>query len=407
MSHPGRQHAHQLALALQEDGCLSRFYTSIWYKPENFPYTILPYLLKQIADPIKAALKKRYLEGLDHDLIRQIPFYELCGRLWSCGGALSPEILHWVYSKFDKAVSRRLPSEEFDVFWGFENACAQSFQKAKTMGKMIILDLPIAHYEFQAKIWEQLKFNPYGKNSKLEEVVNKQKKQEIELADYIVVGSDMVKKSLLNAGVEDKKIVKIPYGFNVNTMQPKTKYNFTGETLKLLFVGSLTVRKGIEFLLEAVCRLQKKYKIELMMIGPLSKDAGKILKKYQNHFLHKDFMNQSELVRYYQDADVFLLPSLLEGQAQVILEAMACGTPVIATSHCGAGDLLRNGETGYEIPVMNSKEIFQKVEFLYKNRQILKQMGENARKAVEQFTWGNYRKNVAMFLKNLKAQNLS
>ncbi len=86
------------------------------------------------------------------------------------------------------------------------------------------------------------------------------------------------------------------------------------------------------------------------------------------------------------------MPSIQEGMAMVQLQAMACGLPLITTTNTGGDDLItRNGEEGFVIPIRDVEAIKEKILYLYENQDIAKEMGEKAKKKVENgFTWDDY-----------------
>ena len=105
------------------------------------------------------------------------------------------------------------------------------------------------------------------------------------------------------------------------------------------------------------------------------------------------------MVSYYQNADVFVFPSLNDAFALVILQAMACGTPVIISENVGAADVVRNGADGFIVPTRNVGALKGKILFFYNNREKVEEMGRNARAQAEKYSWERYReciRNVAL-----------
>jgi glycosyltransferase involved in cell wall biosynthesis len=99
------------------------------------------------------------------------------------------------------------------------------------------------------------------------------------------------------------------------------------------------------------------------------------------------FVNQSGLPEVYATADVLVLPSAHEPFGLVVNEAFACGTPAIVSEACGAaGDLVRENETGFVIPVGDVKALSDRLQRLDRDRQLLKQLAVRARARVDQ--WG-------------------
>jgi glycosyltransferase involved in cell wall biosynthesis len=99
----------------------------------------------------------------------------------------------------------------------------------------------------------------------------------------------------------------------------------------------------------------------------------------------------------YRQSSVFVFPTLIEGMGLVVLEAMACGLPVIVTGH-GPGDLVRDGIDGFVIPIRNEDAIAQKLELLYDDAELCRQMGQNARARALQYHWDVYAQKVTRCL---------
>ena len=95
-------------------------------------------------------------------------------------------------------------------------------------------------------------------------------------------------------------------------------------------------------------------------------------------------------------ADVFVLPSLEEGMANVILEATACGLPIILTENSGGAELIENLNNGYIVPIKNSEAILEKLNLL-KNRDILNKLSSNSEKFVNYYNWDRYSDELKKF----------
>ena len=393
VSHPGRQYSHQTAYAFQEEGMLTRYFTSLWYKPLQFPYPLVNSLPAAIRTALLKEVKKRHSEAIQPELVTQIPIYDLMARTIRLFSQTKyNKLIYWINDQFDKKVSRLIEDIEFDAFVGYESSCLRSFRKAKSKGRLVILDLAIVHYLKQQEILSQCDYEPYEGDPRLMDEVNKRKREELELADSILVGSQFVKDSLLEAGIPEWKIFKIPYGFDECIFKSKTSYSDTGR-FTVLYVGSITKRKGVHCLLEAFRELNLK-SAELILIGGATGEKEILNSHNSPQVKHIPFLPHEDLVTYYQSADIFVFPSLLEGFAQTVLEAMACGTPVIVTPHTGSSDIVKDGLNGFIVPIMNVEELKEKMRFFYENRKKVEEMGRNARTTAEKYTWTRYRDEI-------------
>jgi len=112
--------------------------------------------------------------------------------------------------------------------------------------------------------------------------------------------------------------------------------------------------------------------------------------KGNNRIRHIPDVPKVELLRYYSNASVFVLPSVADAQPLVVLEAMACGLPVIVTENCGSTDFVRDGIDGFVIPIRDVEALKDRLLFLYKDEAKRRQMGDQARTRVQEFTWEQY-----------------
>lgn len=200
-------------------------------------------------------------------------------------------------------------------------------------------------------------------------------------------------------GVEETKIRIVPNGVDTHRFKPSEKENTIRQELGLgnspcvLFVGSLIPRKGLNFLVEAARKIVKENSDTTFLIvgdGPLKNELIRTLKKWNlsGNFRFFGKVTEKELPGLYNSADVFVLPSIQEGQGIVLLEAQASGKPVVAFDIGGVNEFVRNGETGYLVKRGDCKELADALLKLLDNKGLAQQLGEKGRSFVEQnFTW--------------------
>lgn len=396
IAHPTKQHSHQTAYALQEEGILKRYYTVFWYNKSFFKKTE-----KFLPGSLVKSLKKRNSELIDVSLVKMnYRLFTLEFLLRTLSGNNS-NYVYRINTIFDGYISGELNFTDFDIFIGYESAALKSFRVCKEKKKICILDLAAEHYKKQKEIY--LKINYFPRDTNVIDLTENIKEQELELADYIFTPSEYSKESLIQGGVPERKIIKIPYGVNLSLFEQKKTYRKEGK-FKILYVGAIIVRKGIRYLLES-CRRAGIANSELILIGSMG-DGKEILKEYAGLYKYIPFVSQEELKNYYQDADIFVFPSLLDSFAMVVLEAMACGTPVIVSENTGAKDAVKDGVNGFIVPIMNVEKLTDKILYFYKNRDKLEEMGKNARAQAERYPWEKYRSRIRETIKKIWAERM-
>jgi glycosyltransferase involved in cell wall biosynthesis len=195
----------------------------------------------------------------------------------------------------------------------------------------------------------------------------------------------------------------VPYGVDLGTFTPPTgagRARRDGSRFEAIFSGQMTQRKGLSYLLEGWRRFARS-DARLTIVGqPVGEPRA--LAPYADLFRHVPHQTRPQLARLYQASDVFVFPTLLEGMGLVVLEAMACGLPVIVTAN-GPGDVVRDGIDGYVIPTRDPEAIAERLERLYRDPALREEMGRNAARRAAEFGWSAYTDKVSACLAALGA----
>ena len=188
---------------------------------------------------------------------------------------------------------------------------------------------------------------------------------EYDEADLITVLSNFARSTFLDRGVPKSKLAVVRPAADLSRFQPSPKHD---RVFRVLFVGTLGIRKGLGYLLEALSDLRLS-DFELLLIGSLSAEAKSLLARFRDKvpFRVVGFVPRTQLYRYYSQGSVLVLPSLVEGLAGVMAQAMACGLPVIATPHTGAANVYKHGVEGHIVPPRDVAAIREKVLLLYED----------------------------------------
>jgi glycosyltransferase involved in cell wall biosynthesis len=302
--------------------------------------------------------------------------------------------IDWVYASLDRHVAAH-HLQNLDAVYAYEDGAAATFHEAKRQGILCLYDLPIPFYRtvFQIQNEESQRFPELAPGlMAIREPANKleRKEQEIQLADKIFVASSVTKNSLLKVGVKSNKISIIPYGAPIDYFQPQAKND---TSFRALFVGRLGAHKGVHYLLQAWQQLRLP-NAELLLVGVNDFPQG-WLNQYADVFRYVPSVPHASLNQYYSAANVLVFPSLLEGFGMVLLEAMACGIPVITTSNVGGIDIITDGIEGFIVPIRDVEALQEKLEWCYCHPLELEQMGRAARWKAEQLTWNLYRQKIS------------
>lgn len=211
-------------------------------------------------------------------------------------------------------------------------------------------------------------------------------------ADALIANSEGLKK--LAVDFYDKKTIDVIYnGVDTNKFYPIIKsengYSTDNKIIKILFVSRLIERKGLHFIIPKLKEIEKKSqkKIQLVIVGdgPYREKLEKIANENRctSMICFEGQKDKAELLSYYQQADIFILPSKKEGMPNVVLEAMACGLPIVMTPCEGSKELVTNNG------IISSIDTFaDKLTELCSNAKMRREMGQNSLINIEKiFQW--------------------
>lgn len=396
VAHSGKQHAYRHALAVEHAGCLDRFITSSYYKPQALPDRFVARWGR--AD---AALRRRRLDELDDDLVVRRWRYEvpeLLARRAFGIGTLAENLVYWRDAAFDHWVSRRHAAAG-DVFWGFQGSCLQSLVAARRAGRLAIAEFATAHVTAAIRLLKnEAERHPEWattiSNFRFPDRYRERLEREPHEADYCIAASGFTVRSLTEAGVPDDRIRLLPLGADLSQFRPVERS--TKGPFRILFVGGVGQRKGVKYLLEAYRRIRSDA-TELVFVGPLPADE-RPLAPYLGIVTLRGRLDQQDVRREMARADVLVLPSVFEGFGLVIPEAMATGLPVIASTHSAGPEIIRDGRDGYVLEPDDVEGLADRLSRLAHDRRRTAEMGREAIERAAQFSWKVHRRRVAMLL---------
>lgn len=212
------------------------------------------------------------------------------------------------------------------------------------------------------------------------------------LTDIFVVPSRFVERGLEEFGVDKGRCYTVPYAvgdswFRLNNHPTKGR---------ILFVGTAELRKGIHILGMAAQKLNYR-NYEFRVAGGVS-DVVRHHKLTQRlNFLGR--VPRSDIQKEYVQADIFVLPSLAEGSAEVTYEALAAGLPVITTE--AAGSVVRDGIEGFIVPERDAGAVAARIEELVENRELRDRMAVAARERAKDYTWDKYTERLLKVLQTV------
>jgi glycosyltransferase involved in cell wall biosynthesis len=262
----------------------------------------------------------------------------------------------------------------------FEGQALESFRAAKQIGAITLLDVNNA-FEFAAA---ELEAEGLGlpSSSRLARV-----RAERELADYLLAPSEYVARCLNDHGVERERILLLPLGTAIADEDPQMDAA-SDEKFRAFFCGHLGARKGLRYLLDG-WREADISGGELILVGGADSYGRKLLRNLPPNVRAPGYVPWPSLQAWFSFTDVFVFPSLAEGSALVIYQAMASGLPVITTPN--AGSVVRDGVDGFVVPPRDVEAVAERLRLLAADSDLRTRMGANAAQRIRDgFTWTHY-----------------
>jgi glycosyltransferase involved in cell wall biosynthesis len=213
--------------------------------------------------------------------------------------------------------------------------------------------------------------------------------------DFAICPSEPVRDDLAeNFGIPLERSAVVPYGMNPKLLERELK----PQRGRVLFVGTAELRKGIHYLAMAAEKLTaRNIRCEFRVAGNVSPEIARRSECRHLNFLGR--VPRERIAEEYQSADVFVLPSLAEGSAEVTYEALAAGVPVVTTR--AAGSVVRDGIEGRIVPERDTDALANAIQELLENCALRDRMALAARERARDFTWEKYGERLVNTLKSI------
>jgi glycosyltransferase involved in cell wall biosynthesis/SAM-dependent methyltransferase len=376
----GRFHAFALVEHLYRRGQLDRFLTTL----------IDSKIVKNRELPRELAKDKNFLAKL-----RTLPLPEYAGYATRYLPISDSQPLSYFIKDnlYDQRAAREI--ERTDIFVGWANQSLFQLREAKTRGARTIIERGSTHIETQYELIEQERraFGVGGHHrSKFDDLLVQKQLKEYHETHYIMVPSEFARDSFLKRGFAEARILKVPYGVNAE------RFSFVSRQPKsiptILFAGAIGFQKGIPYLLQATAILRKQGKqFKLKLVGRMEADFEDWLSRSDLRTVideHTESVRQEALADHYREADIFCVPSVQEGLALVVPEAMATGLPVVATANTGAAEFITSGINGYVVDARSAETLADALAPLIDDFELRSKIGEAASERAQQHTWQHY-----------------
>ena len=388
----GSRDHYQLACALAEAGLLEKLVTDLYWEPRQVPFGAG--IGKQYPK-----LLARHTRGLSHDQVITPPGAMVDSLLMK-----TPFASRATQIRLDRAIGRRARLESLKsqaALFSYSYYAAEAFADGKQRPSFRFLFQLHPHPATVRKILQEEMFRApkFAASLKWEHELGASQKhfdslcEESRLANGWVVASSYTASTLAENGVPRDQIHVVPYGVDFEEYPCRTGTPSATAPFRLIWVGSMTQRKGLSYFLEAVKSLPQE-NLQVLICGHHAVDRRVIHEYGIKSVRVLEDLPTAALTAELRASDLFVLPSLAEGFGHAILEAMASGLPVLATASTCAPDILTHGEHGFIVPIRDSGALVQAITWGRQHRSELYQMGLAAAAQARQFTWQRFRKGI-------------
>ncbi|MCX7906588.1 MAG: glycosyltransferase family 4 protein [Bacteroidetes bacterium] len=308
--------------------------------------------------------------GFPPERVQSFVLHGLLGRIaWKLRNAHMgyPEAaLHRMFSRWAAHV---LQKNTYDTVHAWSGVAQEIYERCDINVTLRFLMRGSAHIRTQSQILQEEEERTGAKLDKPSRWMIDREETEYRLADYIVVLSSFAFRSFVEQGVPSDKLKILPLGARLDTFRPppeviqaRIQRIISGAPLRVLYVGAISYRKGFWDLARIILSLQGG-PFEFRLAGPLTPEATTLLKVLKGKAEWIGKRPQRELPNVYKWADVFIFPTIEDGYAVVLAQAMASGLPVLSTSNCSAPDLIQEDRHGWIFPI-RSPDMF--IDRLYR-----------------------------------------
>lgn len=310
-------------------------------------------------------------EGLSRSLVHTFPWFSVpeyfLGRTGLDLLRVQDELGYRNALTFDRWTERHVrrlirQNECPNALIGISGSSLRSGQLVQREGGAFICDRGSTHQRYQEQIVAE-EYRRWGVGRPVSDERDTVREEFIyAAADAITVPSSVARRSFVEMGVAAEKIHVIPYGVRLEQFQ-STAFPPSDEFC-VLFAGSVGLRKGFPYLLEAFAKLRAPRK-RLRVIGSVQEELRPLLESLPRE--HVEFLGvlpQAELAGWMSRSHVLVLPSIEEGLALVQAQALACGCPVICSTATGGEDLFTDGVEGFIVPVRDAEALRESMQRL-------------------------------------------
>jgi colanic acid/amylovoran biosynthesis glycosyltransferase len=318
--------------------------------------------------------------GIPGDRVRGYPFHgiltraaaHLCGRL-----GISLE--SWTHPLFTRWALHQLRGESWDVIHAWSGVAEEIYADTNFNGTLKIVMRGSAHIRVQADILAQEQERVGVPVEQPTQWIIDREQREYAITDRVVVLSTFAYNSFREQGTPAAKLRLLPLGAETSAFRPpadiiearRTRI-LSGAPLRILYVGNISFQKGLADIRQVI--EQSSGTFQFRLVGQVTAEARAIVAGLKNRAEFVAKRPQRDLPKEYAWADVFVFPTIQDGYATVLAQASAAALPILTTANCCGPDLIREGRTGWVLPIRNAQAFLDQLKWCDSHREELAEM---------------------------------
>jgi glycosyltransferase involved in cell wall biosynthesis len=275
----------------------------------------------------------------------------------------------WLHPMFGGWAAGELAKERWDVIHPWSGVAEETLRSLAGLPTWRLLMRGSAHIRTQARLLEEEEHRTRVRQDRPSRWIIAREEREYELADKIAVLSTFAYDSFIDEGLPREKLTLLPLGARLEAFRPspqvveaRRRRILSGEPLRVLYVGTVSYQKGLRDLAALVERVVGDA-FRFRAVGPAGRETAPLVSRLREQVAFTPKQPQAELPAAYAWGDIFIFPTIQDGYGLVLAQAAASGLPLLATTNCAAPDFIREGETGWVVPIRSPDALAERLRW--------------------------------------------
>jgi glycosyltransferase involved in cell wall biosynthesis len=315
----------------------------------------------------------------------------VCGRVLPArAGGLLERIGN---STFARWAARAIPRHKWDIVFSMSGIAKELFTALAGRPTLTILHRGSSHIRTQRQLLEEEERRVGRWIEKPSDWIIAREEREYELADAIHVLSEFAYNSFLDHGVDPGKLYRLRLGVSTERFRPpaegieaRCRRLLAGERLRIIYVGTFSAQKGA-YDFQTLTHALRSEPFEFRIVGPIANDARFVMRELAPHVHFVGKRPQQELPEHYSWGDLFVFPTIQDGFAVVLTQALASGLPIITTTNCAGPDLIREDMHGWIVPIRSPEAIIERLRWCHLHREEVAAIVRRVHQSSHSFDW--------------------